>query len=79
MHFIASFFVISFAAKDEDRTSCGSSTEALPALPSGLYHRNHFQLLAQGKVRQIFVCHTERRICTYCLTINSFTEAAACQ
>lgn len=52
------FLVISFAAKDEDRTSCGSSTEALPALPSGLYHRNHLQLLGQGKVRQSFVCHT---------------------
>lgn len=46
------YFGAFVAAKDEDRTSCGSSTEALPPLSSSLHHRNHIQLLAQGKVRK---------------------------
>lgn len=55
VHFVAFF---SFAAKDEDRTPCGSSTEALSALSSGLHYRNHLQLLAQGKVREHFLSAT---------------------
>lgn len=68
MHFVTFLFVASVAAKDEDWTSCGSSTEALPPLSSGLHHRNHIQLLAQGKARQFLTA----------ILIESFNKLLNC-
>lgn len=49
MYISVLLFFVSVAAKDEDGASCCSSTEALSPLSSSFYHRDHFQLLAQGK------------------------------
>lgn len=74
------FFFTHLAAKDEDGTPGGPSTEALPALPPGLYHWDHLQLFGQGKITRLW---TVNQLFVVTLVIFflffSFSETDTCE